>query len=87
MGHRDDDRSEQALGFVYEEEVVKKGIFFYPDYDVTIEMLSNSIWYWKTNAVYGTARLNLSEGGIRYTAAIFLTERTAKSIEREKGLI
>ena len=81
MGHRDDDRSEQALGFVYEEGVVKKGIFFYSDYGVAIEM------YWKTNAVHGTARLNLSEGGTRYTVTISLTERTAKSIECEKGLI
>ncbi len=45
MGHRDDDRSEWALGFVYEEGVVKEGIFFYPDYGVAIEMSSNSIWY------------------------------------------
>ncbi len=87
IGHCDDDRSEWALGFVYEEEVVKKGIFFYPDYSVAIEMSSNSIWYQKTNAVYDTARLNLSEEGTRYTVTISLTERTAKSIEREKGLI
>src|SRR6266498_3584524 len=40
MGHRDDDRSEWALEFVYEEGVVKEGIFFYPDYGVAIEMLS-----------------------------------------------
>src|SRR6266498_360349 len=87
MGHYDDDRSEWTLGFVYKEEVVKKGIFFYSDYSVAIEMSSNSIWYWKTNAVHGIARLNLSERGTRYTVAISLTERTAKSIEREKGLI
>src|SRR6266511_3677844 len=43
MRHHDDDRSEWALGFVYEEGVVKEGIFFYPDYDVAIEMSSNSI--------------------------------------------
>ena len=87
MGHRNDDRSEWALGFVYEEGVVKEGIFFYPDYGVAIEMSSNSIWYWKTNAVHGTARLNLSEGKIRYTVTISLTERTVKSIECKKGLI
>src|SRR6266498_1368267 len=87
MEYRDNDRSKWALGFVYEEGVVKEGIFFYPDYGVAIEMSSNSIWYWKTNAVYGTARLNLSEGETRYTAAISLIERTAKSIECEKGLI
>src|SRR6266511_2242837 len=87
MGHRDDDRSEWALGFVYEEGVVKKGIFFYPDYGVAIEMSFNSIWYWKTNEVHDIAKLNLSEGGTKYTVAISLTERTAKSIEREKGLI
>ena len=28
MGHCDDGRSEWALGFVYEEKVVKKEIFF-----------------------------------------------------------
>ncbi len=85
--HHDDDRSEWTLEFIYEKGVVKKGIFFYPDYGVAIKMSSNSIWYQKTNAVHGTARLNLSEGGTRYTAAISLTERTAKSIEHEKGLI
>ena len=87
MGHHDDDRSEQALGFVYEEGVVKEEIFFYPDYSMAIEISFNSIWYQKTNAVHNTARLNLSEGRTRYTATIFLIERTAKSIEREKGLI
>ncbi len=87
MGYRDDNRSEWALGFVYEEEVVKEEIFFYPNYGVAMEILFNSIWYQKTNAVHDTARLNLSEGGTRYTAAISLTERTAKSIERKKGLI
>src|SRR6266540_578552 len=45
IGHHDDDRSEWALGFVYEEGVVKERIFFYPDYGVAIEMSSNSIWY------------------------------------------
>ena len=45
IGYHDDDRSEWTLGFVYEEGVVKKRIFFYPDYGVAIEMLSNSIWY------------------------------------------
>src|SRR6266498_3327281 len=45
MGHHDDDRSEWVLGFVYEEGVVKEGIFFYFDYGVAIEMSSNSIWY------------------------------------------
>ena len=87
MGHRDDDRSEWTLGFVYEEGVVKEGIFFYPDYGVAIEISSNSIWYQKTNVIYGTARLNLSEGGTRYTTTISLTERTAKSIKHEKNLI
>ncbi len=87
MEYYDNDRSEWALGFVYEERVVKEGIFFYPDYGMAIEMSSNSIWYWKTNAVHSTARLNLSEGRTRYTVTISLTERTAKSIEREKGLI
>ena len=28
IGHYDDDRSEWTLGFVYEEGVVKEGIFF-----------------------------------------------------------
>ncbi len=87
MGHRDDDRSKWILGFVYEEGVIKEGIFFYPDYSVAIEMSSNSIWYWKTNAVHGIARLNLSKRRTRYTTAISLIERTAKSIECEKGLI
>ena len=87
IGYHDDDRSEWTLGFIYKEGVVKKRIFFYPDYGMAIEMSSNSIWYWKTNAVHGTARLNLSKEGTRYTVAISLIERTAKSIERKKGLI
>ncbi len=41
--YHDNDRSEWALGFIYEKEIVKKGIFFYPDYDVTIKISSNSI--------------------------------------------
>ncbi len=28
IGHHDDNRSKWALGFIYEEEVVKKRIFF-----------------------------------------------------------
>ncbi len=87
MGHHNDNRSKWALGFVYKEGVVKKRIFFYPNYDMTIEMSSNSIWYQKTNTVHDTAKLNLSEGGTRYTMAVSLTERTAKSIECKKDLI
>ncbi len=87
MGYHNDDRSEQALGFVYKEGVVKEGIFFYPDYGMAIKISSNSIWYQKTNAVHDTTRLNLSKERTRYTAVISLIERTAKSIEREKGLI
>jgi len=45
MGYCDDDRSEWALEFVYEEGVVKEGIFFYLNYSMAIEMSSNSIWY------------------------------------------
>ena len=65
---------------------MKEGHFFYPEYGVAIEMSSNSIWYWLTQAIYGTAELDLSEGGIRYTAAISLTEKTARAIEREKNI-
>ena len=45
-------------------------------------MTSNSTWYWLTKAVHGTAILDLSKGGIRYTTAITLTEKTARAIER-----
>lgn len=81
-GHSNNDRSDWALGFVYEEGIVKNGHFFYPEYGVAIEMTSNSTWYWLTKAVHGTAILDLSKGGIRYTTAITLTEKTAKAIER-----
>lgn len=47
-------------------------------------MSSNSIWYWLTQAIHGTAKLDLSGGGFRYTAVISLTEKTARAIEREK---
>lgn len=83
VGHSDKDRSEWALGYVYEIGEVKEGHFFYPEYGVAIEMSSNSIWYWLTQAIHGTAELDLSGGGTRYTAAISLSERTAKAIERK----
>ena len=79
-GHRDKDRSNWAIGYVYEEGIVSEGYFFYPEYGVAIEMTSNSMWCWLTKAVHGTARLN-SNSGTRYTTAITLTERTAISIE------
>jgi uncharacterized protein YlbG (UPF0298 family) len=82
IGHIDNDRSEFAVGYVYDEGIVKEGYFFYPEYGVAIELASNSIWCWKTEAVHGTAKLNLSEGGTRYTAVITLTEKTAKAIEK-----
>ncbi len=34
-------------------------------------------------AVHGTAKLDLSEGGNRYTAAITLTKKTATAIKKE----
>ena len=49
-------------------------------------MTSNSIWCWLTQAVHGTAKLNLSENGVRYTSAITLTEKTAKAMEKEAGI-
>ena len=85
-GHRDNDRSEFAVGFVFEIGLVKEGYFIYPEYGVAIKMTSNSIWCWQTQAVHGTAKLDLSEGGVRYTSAITLTEKTAKAIEKEAGI-
>ena len=85
VGHSDNDRTDWALGYVYEIGKVKEGHFFYPEFGVAIEMGSNSIWYWLTQAIHGMANLDLSGGGIRYTAAISLTEKTARVIEREKG--
>lgn len=86
IGHRDDDRSEFAIGYVYDEGTVKDGYFFYPEYGIAIELASNSIWCWLTKAVHGTAQLDLSEGGTRYTAAITLTEKTAKAIEKDSNI-
>ena len=65
---------------------MKEGYFFYSEYGVAIEMSSNSIWYWLIQAIHGMAELDLSKGGIRYTAAISLTEKTARAIEREKNI-
>jgi len=84
VGHSDNDRTDWALGYVYEIGEVKEGHFFYPEFGVAIEMSSNSIWYWLTQAIHGMAKLDLSGGGVRYTAAISLTEKTARAIEREK---
>ena len=67
--------------------IVKEGYFIYPEYGVAIKMTSNSIWCWQTHAVHDTAKLNLSEGGVRYTSAITLTEKTAKAIEKEAKII
>lgn len=85
-GHKDKDKSEFAVGFVFEDGIVKEGHFIYPEYGVAIEMTSNSVWCWRTQAVHGTARLDLSQGGTRYTGAITLTQKTARAIEKEKRL-
>lgn len=84
MGHKDNDRSKYAIGYVYEEGIVEEGFFFYPEFGIAIEMSSNSIWCWLTQAVHGTSKLDLSKGGVRYTAAITLSEKTARAIERNK---
>jgi len=86
IGHRDNDWSDFAIGYVYDEGIVKEGYFFYPEYGIAIELASNSIWCWRTKAVHGTAKLDLSEGGTRYTAVITLTEKTAKAIEKENNV-
>ena len=87
IGHRDNDRSEFAIGYVYDEGTVKDGYFFYPEYGIAIELASNSIWCWLTKAVHGTAELDLSKGGTRYTAAITLTEKTARAIEKDSNIL
>jgi len=86
IGHRDKDRSEFAVGYVYEKGTVKEVYFFYPEYGIAIELTSNSVWCWLTKAVHGTSKLKTSDGGTRYTAAITLTEKTARAIEKEKEL-
>lgn len=86
VGHRDNDRSEWAIGYVFEEGIVHDGYFFYPEYGIAIEMTTNSIWCWLTQAVHGTANLDLSKGGSRYTAALTLTEKTARAIEKTRAL-
>jgi hypothetical protein len=83
IGHKDKDRSEFAVGYVYNEGIVRGGHFFYPEYGIAIELTSNSVWCWLTTAVHGTAKLD--EGGTRYTAVISLTEKTAKAIEKESN--
>ena len=84
--HRDEDRSKWAIGYVYEEGAVKDGYFFYPEYGIAIEMSSNSVWCWLPQAAHGTAKLNNTKLDNRYTAVITLTEKTAKSIEKQRKL-
>ena len=86
LGYRDKNKPEFAIGFIYEISVVKEGYFIYHEYDVAIKMTSNSIQCLLTQAVHGTAKLNLSENGVRYTSAITLTEKTAKVMEKEAGI-
>ena len=86
-GHRDGDKSDMVIGYVFEDSIVKKGYFIYPEYSVAIELTSNTIWCWLIKVIHGTAKLDLSEGDIRYTAAITLTEKIAKAIEKQSGII
>src|SRR5579863_6418192 len=74
----DKDRSKYVIVYVYEEGIFNKRFFFYPKYGIAIEISSNSIWCWLTQAVHGTSKLDLSEDGIRYTATITLTEKWQK---------
>jgi len=78
IGHTDKDRSKYVIGYVYEKGIVNKRFFFYPKYGIAIEISSNSIWCWLTQAVHGTSKLDLSEDEIRYTATITLTEKWQK---------
>ncbi len=43
MGYYNNNRFEQTLRFIYKERVVKKGIFFYFNYSIAIEISFNSI--------------------------------------------
>ncbi len=43
VGHKNNDKSEFAIGYVFEKGVVKDGYFFYPEFGVAIEMTSNSM--------------------------------------------
>ena len=40
-----------------------------------------------TKAVYGTAKLDLNKGGTHYTAAITLTEKMVKAIEKDRDIL
>ena len=82
VGYRNNDKSEWAIGFYFDSELIEKGYFIYFEYSVAIEMTSNALWCWKTQDVYDTAELQLN-GGTRYTAAITLTNKTARAIEIE----
>jgi hypothetical protein len=82
VGHRDDDRSEFAIGYVYDTGIVNGRCFFYPEYSAAIELASNSIWCWKTDAVHGTAKLD-SKGEDQYTAVVTLNKATARAIEKD----
>ena len=43
IGHIDIDKTDWALGYVYETGIMKEDHFFYPEYRVAIEMSSNLI--------------------------------------------
>ena len=76
-----------VIGYVFEDGIVKEGYFIYPEYGVVIKLTSNTIWCWLTKTVHDTAKLDLNESGIQYTAAITLTEKTAKAIEKQSGIM
>ena len=40
-----------------------------------------------TKAVHSTAKLDLNEGGTCYIAAITLTEKMAKAIEKDRNIL
>ncbi len=47
-GYKDNDRSDFAVGYVFETGTVNEGYFFYPEYGIAIKLTSNSVWCWLT---------------------------------------
>ena len=70
------------VGFCYDTVPIRKGYFIYPEYGIAIKMTSNSLWYWRTQDIHDTTKLDLN-GGTRYTSTITLTEKTTNAIETE----
>ncbi len=43
--YKDNDKLEFAISYIFEKSIVKDGYFFYLEFNISIKMISNFIWY------------------------------------------